>query len=343
MKAPPPSITSPSLRPRTLMSVGKKQTIVTGGAGFIGRNLIAALNARDEDNILVVDCLGSGERWKNLQGLNFDDFVDAADFRARVREHGLPQTVTVFHFGVSPAADKPDADRLIDENYRYSRELAEACLKSGARFIFASSAETYGSGEFGFFDSDEMLPSLLPLGIRGFSRHLFDRWALRSSALTRIAGLKFFDVYGPGDEHEGDRQSLVSRACADARARGAVTLFKSHRDDCPDGEQQHDYLHVRDGVAAAMFLYERADVNGLFNCGTGRARTALEVAQAVFAALGEEPKIDYVDLPEDQRATCQYFTQADITKLRAAGFDHEFLSLEDGVKTCLQDTLVPQA
>lgn len=332
MKAPPPTTTSPALRPRTLMSVGRKQTIVTGGAGFIGRHLVAALNARNEDNLLIVDDAGSDGKWRNLRGLRFDDLVSIADFRTRVREHGLPQTTTVVHLGASTSSLETDADFLIDNNYRYSRELCEACLKSGARFIFASTAATYGAGDLGYFDNEAMLPGLQPLSAYAFSRHMFDQWAQRSGALARIAGLKYFSVYGPHEEHKGPNRSIVSKALDQARSTGRIELFRSHREDCADGEQQRDFVHVNDAVAATLFLYDRPEINGLFNCGTGRARTLLDVAHTVFAGLEREPNISFIDMPEALRGQFQYFTQADMTRLRTAGFDHEFLSLEDGVK-----------
>ena len=319
------------------MSVGRKQTIVTGGAGFIGRHLIAALNERGEENILVVDRLGSGDKWKNLRGLRFDDFVEVADFRRRVREQGLPQTVTVFHLGASFSATGQDVDELVDKNYRHARELCEACLKSGARFIYASCAETYGGGELGHFDNEAMLADLRPLTPYGFSKHLFDLWAARSGALAKVTGLKYFDVYGPHEDHKGAAASLVHKLFAQIRATGAATLFKGHAEDCADGEQQRDFIHVQDAIAMTLFCYERPEVLGLFNCGSGKARTALEVARAVFSMLGIEPNIRFVDLPEDLRATSQFFAQADLTKIRNAGFDHDFVSLEDGVKTLATD------
>jgi ADP-L-glycero-D-manno-heptose 6-epimerase len=331
-----------TLRPRTLMSVGKKQTIVTGGAGFIGSNLIAALNAREQDNIIIVDRLGAGEKWRNLQGLRFDDVVDLHDFRARVQESGLPQTVTVIHFGASEASPEHDADSLVDNNYRYSRELCEACLKSGARFIYASSASTYGAGDLGYFDNDAVLPKLRPLDVEAFSKHLFDLWALRSGALAKIAGLKMFNVYGPHEDHKGDRRSMVLQAFQQIRATGEVTLFKSHKPDYQDGEQQRDFIHVKDVVAMTLLFYDKPDVNGLFNCGTGRARTWADLARAVFAALEQEPKIRFVDMPEALRASFQDFTQADMTRARAAGFTNDLATLEDGVKSYVQDYLLPR-
>jgi ADP-L-glycero-D-manno-heptose 6-epimerase len=325
------------------MSVGKKQTIVTGGAGFIGRNLVAALNAREEDNILIVDRLGTGEKWKNLQGLRFDDLVDIDDFRKRVRESGLPQTVTVFHLGACSATTERNADFLADNNYRYSRELSEACLKSGARFIYASSAATYGSGDLGYFDNDALLSNFQPLNMYGYSKHMFDLWAHRTGALEKIAGLKYFNVYDPHEEHKEDMRSVVHKAFHQILATGETTLFKSYRPDYKDGEQQRDFVHVKDAVALTLFFYDHPEVNGLFNCGTGKARTWIDLATAVFAALGKEPNIRFVDMPEHLRAKYQYFTQADMAKARAAGFDYDFLTLEDGVKHYVQEYLLPRA
>lgn len=333
----------PVLRSRPLMSVSRKSIIVTGGAGFIGRNLVAALNARGEEGILIVDRLGTTDKWKNLLGLSFDDVMDIADFRARVRDDRMPAASTVFHLGACSSTTERDADFLLDNNTRCTRELCESCLKSGARFVYASSAATYGSGEMGYFDRDENTPRLEPLNMYGYSKHLFDLWALRTGNLARIAGLKYFNVYGPYEDHKDDMRSVVHKAFHQIRTTGEVSLFKSYRPDYADGEQVRDFVYVQDAVAMTLFFHDHPEVNGLFNCGTGRARSWLDLARAVFAALGAEPNIRFIDMPESLQPKYQYFTQADMTKARSAGFTQEFTPLEDGVREYVEGYLLPRS
>jgi len=314
------------------MSVGKKQTIITGGAGLVGRTLVAALNLRDETSLLLVDDLGSGEKWKNLQGLQFDDIVSTAEFREKVRESGVAAGSVVFHLAPSEPPPSNDVSELIDANYRFARELCEACAKTSARLIYTSSAATYGDGELGFFDNDNTTPQLKPLDPEGFSKQLFDAWALRNGHLARIAGLKLFDVYGPGEEYRGDHASLVNRVFHQIRDDGEARLPKSRRPDVADGDQAHDFVHVKDVVSMLLFLHDKPEAVGLFNAGTGQARTFADVARAVFTAVGEGVDILYGDMTEEMHARFQYNAQADISRLRAAGFSRAMISLEDGVK-----------
>lgn len=333
-------LSTPSLRPRTLMSVGKKQTIITGGAGMLGRNLVAAFNLRDEANLLLVDDLGSGEKWRNLQGLQFDDIVSTAEFRDKVRESGIAAGSVVFHLAPSEPPPSADVSELIDWNYRYARELCEASAKTGARLIYTSSALTYGDGELGFFDNDNTTPQLKPLDAEGFSKQLFDAWALRNGHLARIAGLKLFDVYGPGEDYRGPHASLVNQVFHQIHADGEARLPKSRRPDVADGEQSHDFVHVKDVVSVLLFLQDKPEAAGLFNAGTGQARTFADVARTVFAAIGEEPDVLFGEMPDEVHSRFQYTTQADISRLRAAGFSRSFLSLEDGVKDYVEKYLL---
>ena len=314
------------------MSVGKKQTIITGGAGMLGRTLVAALNVRDESSFLLVDDLGSGEKWKNIQGLQFDDIVSTAEFRERVRESGIAAGSVVFH--LAPAEPPPSADvsELIDWNYRFTRELCEACAKTGARLIYTSSASTYGDGELGFFDNDNTTPQLKPLDPEAFAKQLFDAWALRNGHFARITGLKLFDVYGPGEDYRGEHASLVARIYHEIRRDGVAHLPRSRRPDVTDGDQAHDFIHVKDVVSMLVHVYDKAETAGLFNAGTGQARSFADVARAVFAAVGEEADIVYQDMSDDVHARFQYNTQADISRLRSVGFSRTPMALEDGVK-----------
>jgi len=318
--------------------------IVTGGAGFIGANVVRGLNARGIDDIVVVDRLRDGAKWRNLLGLRVEDVVDKDDFRLDVREGALAADIdAVIHLGACSSTTESDADYLLDNNYRYTRELCEWCLEEGIRFVYASSAATYGDGALGYSDQDAATPGLAPLNMYGFSKHLFDLWALRSGRLDQIAGLKFFNVYGPFEDHKGDMRSVVHKAHGQILAQGRVELFKSYRPEFPDGGQVRDFVHVRDAVDVVLWLLDNPAVNGLFNCGTGEARSWNDLATAVFAALGREPRLDYIEMPDHLRGKYQYHTQADLAKLRRAGYDRPFTGLEDGVRDYVRGHLSPQA
>ena len=235
-----------------------------------------------------------------------------------------------------------DVSELIDANTRFARELCEACLKTGARLIYASSATTYGDGELGFFDNDNTTPQLKPLDPEAYAKHLFDAWALRNGHFTKITGLKFFDVYGPGEDYRGAHRSLVNTVYHQVRADGVAHLPKSRRAEIADGDQAHDFLHVKDAVSILLFVHDNPEAVGLFNAGSGQARTFADVARAVFAAVGEEPDLTYGEMPDELHGKFQYHTQADISRLRAAGFSRTLISLEDGVKDYVTKHLAPR-
>ncbi len=314
-------------------------TVVTGGAGFIGRNVVAELNRRGEERILIVDDLGTDERWKNLRGLRFEDILPIAKFREGVWADTLPAVKAVYHLGACSSTTETDAGYLLDNNYQCTRELCEWCLGRGTRFVYASSAATYGDGAQGYSDADAATPGLVPLNMYGMSKQLFDLWALRNGVLGRIAGLKYFNVYGPGEDHKGDMRSVIHKAHGQIRETGAVKLFKSYKPEFKDGEQVRDFVFVKDVVEVTLFCGERPEASGLFNCGTGKARSWNDLAKAVFAAMGLAPRIEYVEMPEALRGKYQYFTQAEMGKLRAAGYAKAFTSLEDGVREYVRDHL----
>lgn len=318
----------------------KPKYIVTGGAGFIGSNIVAALNARGEMDILVVDILGRDEKWKNLVGLAFADYVEAAEFRRALHEGKLGGASVVFHMGACSATTEKDASYLIDNNYRFTRELCDWCRQVGARFIYASSGATYGDGSLGYSDDDAVTPTLRPLNMYGYSKHLFDLWALRTGMLNEIVGLKFFNVYGPREDHKGDMRSVVNKAYGQILHDGAVKLFKSYNPAYRDGEQVRDFVYVKDAVDVCLWFAEHREANGLFNVGTGVARTWLDLARAVFAAMDREPCIEFIDMPEALRGKYQYRTEADIRKLRRAGYTAPMTSLEDGVRDYVQNWLM---
>ncbi len=317
--------------------------IVTGAAGFIGSNLIAALNARGDSNIMAVDELGTDEKWKNLVGLEFQDYWEKDDFLFALRNDSLGKVDTVFHLGANSSTTEKNASHLVENNYRFTRELCEWCLHHDIRFVYASSAATYGDGSLGYSDSDDVTPALKPLNMYGYSKQMFDLWAMRHGLFDRIAGLKYFNVYGPRENHKGDMRSVVNKAYHQIRETGEVKLFKSYKPEYKNGEQLRDFVYVKDAVAATLFLHDRSDASGLFNCGTGKARTWNDLVQAVFKAMGMEPKIAYIDMPESLRAKYQYRTEADMTKLRDAGYEDPFMSLEEGVADYVKNWLMKSA
>jgi ADP-L-glycero-D-manno-heptose 6-epimerase len=320
--------------------------LVTGGAGFIGSALVWALNQRGHRDILVADFLGADEKWRNLVPLHFADYLEADVLRSALRQQPekFGRFSTVFHLGACSATTERNAAYLIDNNYGYTKELAGWALGQGARFIYASSAATYGDGRQGMDDRDDNLHRLRPLNMYGYSKHLFDLHAQRSGWLSRIVGVKYFNVFGPNEDHKGDMRSLVHKAYQQILAHGSVRLFRSHRPDYRDGEQQRDFLYVKDAVEMTLHFAEhplgRAG-GGLFNLGSGEANTWLTLTRAIFAALGREPRIEFVDMPEALRGKYQYFTQADVTKLRSLGYTRPPTALADAVRDYVQNYLVP--
>ena len=307
--------------------------LVTGGAGFIGSALIWELNRRGLSNILVADHLRTTEKWKNLVPLRYDDYLEASALESLVDQRSslLDDVRTVFHLGACSATTETDAAYLIHNNYEYTKKLAAWCLEREARFVYASSAATYGELEEGLNET-RPLESLRPLNMYGYSKHMFDCYAQKHGFLDKIAGLKFFNVYGPNEDHKDDMRSVVHKAYHQILDTGSVSLFKSYRPEFADGCQRRDFLYVKDAVRMTIFLAQNADIGGLYNLGTGSSRTWLDLATAIFAALGREPSINFIDMPERLKGKYQYFTQAEIGKLRAAGYRDDVTSVEDAVK-----------
>jgi ADP-L-glycero-D-manno-heptose 6-epimerase len=306
--------------------------IVTGSAGFIGRNVVAELNRRGQRDLLLVDELGIGEKWRNLVGLDFEDFLSPDDLWTWLAGHGSGNVGAIIHLGACSSTTETDADYLIRNNYRYTRRLCEWALANSSRFIYASSAATYGDGSLGFNDEDQVTERLAPLNMYGYSKHVFDLWALHSQLFDRIVGLKYFNVFGPYEDHKADMRSVVAKAYDEILVTGQLSLFKSYRKDIADGEQQRDFISVGDAVDVTLYFLGEGTASGLFNCGTGVARTWLDLGLAVFSSLARAPNIQFVDMPAEIRERYQYFTQAETRKLRAAGYAASFRSLEDGVE-----------
>jgi ADP-L-glycero-D-manno-heptose 6-epimerase len=304
--------------------------VVTGGAGFIGCNTIAALNERGYNNILIVDQLGTDEKWRNLRGLHYEDIVAPEQFLALLKTNAAPEIDAIIHMGANSDTTECDADYLLRNNYHYTRNLCEWALKHQARFIYASSAATYGDGAHGYSDSDETTKILCPMNMYGYSKHMVDLWALRHKLFDRIVGLKYFNVFGPYEDHKGDMRSVVSKSYRQIGREGKVNLFESYHPDYADGEQKRDFIYVKDAVDVTLSFLENRK-GGLFNCGTGIARTWRDLATAVFNAMGVPVHINFIEIPEKLRAKYQYFTQADVTKLRATGYTRPFTSLEDAI------------
>lgn len=319
--------------------------IVTGGAGFIGSNIVWALEQRGYEKIVVSDRLRDDVKWKNIAKRELFDVVHPDNLMAFL-EANDSNIKAIFHMGAISATTETDADKIMDNNFHLSMDLWKWCTQNQVRFIYASSAATYGGGECGFSDDEtiEGLAELKPLNPYGWSKHLFDRRVARmiqsgEAHPPQWAGLKFFNVYGPNEYHKGTMKSVVSHVFPVAAKGEAAKLFKSHRPDFEDGGQLRDFVSVDDCVDVMMWLLDNPDVSGLFNCGTGKARPFKDLASAVYAALGQEPRIEYVPTPEQIRDKYQYYTQADMTKLREAGYSRQFTELEEGVRAYVQDFL----
>ncbi len=303
-----------------MADLGKGRILVTGGAGFIGSAVIWELNRRGFRNILITDFLGNDEKWRNLVPLEFADYIEADDFlvKAEGTPHLFGDITSVFHLGACSSTTESNASYLIRNNFEYTKRLAHLALQGRRRFVYASSAATYGAIEAAVPET-VALESLRPLNMYGYSKHLFDLYAQRCGMLPHITGLKYFNVFGPNEDHKGDMRSVVNKAFRQAR-NGAVQLFKSYRAEFRDGEQCRDFLYVKDAAAATVFLAEHVEGGGIFNIGSGEANSWLSLMHALFKALGREPQIELIEMPERMRETYQYFTCADIRKLRSAGF-----------------------
>lgn len=306
--------------------------IVTGGAGFLGSALVWGLNVAGRDDILVVDNLGHGEKWKNLVNRRFADYLHKDAFLTAIAGGKDPFAVeAVVHLGACSATTETDAEYLMRNNVAYTKAVARYALDAGARLIVASSAATYGDGALGFDDDADGLERLRPLNMYGYSKHLFDLWARREGLLDQLASLKFFNVYGPNEYHKGEMRSVVCKSYGQIRKTGRLSLFKSHRADYPDGGQKRDFLYVKDAVAVMLWLLAHPEAGGLYNVGCGAARTWNDLAAAVFSAMERAIAVDYIPMPEAIRDKYQYFTEARMDRLRQAGYDQPFLSLEEGV------------
>lgn len=306
--------------------------VITGGAGFLGSVLLWQLNERGLDEIVVVDDLGSSPKWRNLVKRRYADYLHRDAFLDLVRRDALPWKLdALIHLGACSSTTERNADFLMENNFHYSRDVCRHALDKGARVINASSAATYGDGSLGFSDDPALVPRLRPLNMYGYSKQLLDLWLRRERLENAVASLKFFNVYGPNEYHKGDMASVVFKAHGRIRESGRMALFRSEDPAVPDGEQKRDFVYVKDCARLMAWLLEHPGVNGIRNVGTGEARSFNDLVRAVFAALGREPAIDYVDMPATLRGRYQAFTRADMGWLARTGCPVRFTSLEAGV------------
>ncbi|HUI31429.1 MAG TPA: ADP-glyceromanno-heptose 6-epimerase [Candidatus Acidoferrales bacterium] len=322
--------------------------IVTGGAGFIGSAIVWRLNQLGNDNIIIVDNLGTDEKWRNLVPLKFRDYIEKDDFLDLIANsklgmrHGKNKVDAIIHMGACSSTTERDATFLIQNNFEYTKQLAIAADKLSARFIYASSAATYGDGTGGFDDNEKKIDRLRPLNMYGYSKQLFDKWASQNDMFGRIVGLKYFNVFGPNEYHKGDMRSMVLKGFEQIKSSGKIKLFKSYRKDYKNGEQVRDFLYVKDAVEMTLFFLENRDAGGLFNIGSGAANSWNGLASAIFKSLGKPKKIEYIEMPDAIKEKYQYHTCADISKLLEAGFVKPLTSLENAVSDYVKNYLMSE-
>jgi ADP-L-glycero-D-manno-heptose 6-epimerase len=315
--------------------------IITGGSGFIGSALVWRLNQKGITDIFVVDERDNSGKENNLVPLKIADYLDKKDFIQRLEANDFGNAVeAILHMGACSSTTETNVDFLMENNYRYTLRIAQwRESHPKCRLIYASSAATYGDGSQGYRDNEEELHKLKPLNLYGNSKHLFDLEARRKGWLKQIVGLKYFNVFGPNEQHKADMRSVVNKAYPEVRDRGTMRLFKSHRHEYADGEQRRDFLYIKDAVEMTLFFLEKSGVNGIYNIGSGVAHSWNDIARALFNAAGKNYNVEYIQMPENIREKYQYYTCADLTKLRKTGCTHQCMSLEDSVSDYVKNYL----
>lgn len=309
----------------------KKAVVLTGGAGFIGSCFLWKLNEEGVNDVIVVDNLDDA-KWRNLSGKKFSDYIQKDDFLDILEAGKIRSVRSIVHMGACSSTLLNDAAYFIKNNYEYSKRLAAWSTAHGAKFIYASSAATYGDGSNGYDDAENRLHALRPLNIYGYTKHLFDLWMSKSGLLKKATGFKFFNVFGPNEYHKGEMMSVVCKRFNDIKAGRPMRLFKSCRAGYADGGQKRDFIYVKDAINVMYYFFTRPAKSGIFNLGSGSARSWNELAEAMFLTLGRKPAIEYINMPQELRAKYQYFTQARMDKIRAAGYRHKFTPLREAVK-----------
>lgn len=317
--------------------------ILTGGAGFIGSCLLEALNRRGVVDIIVVDHLAKSEKWKNLSGKQFVDYIDKAEFISQVKSQKFSWdgVKTIIHLGACSSTQEKDFDYLLANNFDYTKTLAKEALNRNIRFIYASSAATYGNGDVGYSDDESQISKLRPLNPYGYSKQLFDQWAKEKSLFSKVVGLKFFNVFGPNEYHKGEMRSLVLKGYHQILTTGKLRLFRSNRPTFKDGEQSRDFIYVKDVVSMMLHIIDRPKISGLYNIGSGWATTWNRLANGIFHALDRPVNIEYIELPHEIEQTYQYHTMAEMNKLVAAGYNSEIASVEKSIDDYVKNYLVP--
>ncbi|MCI0449949.1 MAG: ADP-glyceromanno-heptose 6-epimerase [Chlorobi bacterium] len=319
--------------------------IITGGAGFIGSAICWRLNTLGINDILIVDTDMEGTKKQNVDSLEYADFIDKDTFLKQIIKGAINYKVdSIYHMGACSSTTEDDMEFLKENNVEYSKHLAGWCLKNDVKYIYASSGATYGAGEQAFDDDVELFPRLKPLNKYGLSKHMFDLWVVENNLHEKFVGLKYFNVFGPNENHKGDMRSMVNKAYGQIMQNGKLKLFKSLKRDYKDGEQKRDFIYVKDAVDMTLYFDPLTaagkDLTGIYNIGSGTASTWLELAGAIFTALDKVPMIEFIDMPENIKNQYQYYSKANISKLREAGYSKSCMNLKDSVKDYVQNYLM---